>query len=287
MKIILADHYGTCFGVRDAIALAERLAKTSSLTILGELVHNPIVRERLAKAGARESALELIEEGAQQVLITAHGASDGAKARWKEAGASVADGTCPLVRHAHAQLRLLVQQGFTPVVVGKRSHAEVAGLTGDFPGSLVVESIDDVVALPLRERYGVISQTTQQIVIVRQIIDALRATFPEAEVRFVDTVCQPTKNRQIALKKLLDTVDALVVVGGRSSNNTLQLVRTGEEAGLRVCHVERPAELSAHWFRKVGTLGVTAGTSTLKETVAEVVVRLEEIAAQLAADATF
>src|SRR5579864_4435926 len=102
MKIILAEHYGLCFGVRDAIAQAEQLAAGGPLTILGELVHNPVVRERFAQRGVREGALDRRDSvDTPQVMITAHGASDAMREAWRWAGFGVADGTCPLVRHAH------------------------------------------------------------------------------------------------------------------------------------------------------------------------------------------
>lgn len=286
MKIILAEHYGLCFGVRDAIAQAERLAKASPLTILGELVHNPIVRERLAAAGAREGAIES-PAGAptRQVMITAHGASDTARSAWRQRGYGVADGTCPLVRHAHEQLALLVQLGYFPVVIGKRGHVEVNGLTGDFPEARVVECTADIPSLPVRERYGVVSQTTQPIENALALVEELRRSRPGSEVRFSDTVCSPTKNRQIALRKLLVEVETVVVVGGRNSNNTLQLVAAAEVAGRKVVHVERADELREEWFRDAGTIGITAGTSTLKETVAEVEKRLKAIGETLAQQA--
>ncbi len=282
MKIHLAQHYGLCFGVRDAIAEAERLAQQAPLTILGELVHNPVVRDRLAARGAREGRLgDLTSAATAQVMITAHGASDAARAEWRRAGFGVADGTCPLVRHAHHQLRLLIDLGYYPVVIGQRGHVEVAGLTGDFPGAFVLEKETDLPALPLHERYGVISQTTQPLDKVHALLAALRRAVPASEVRFTDTVCQPTKNRQNALRQLIATCDTLVVVGGRNSNNTLQLVAAGTVAGLCVHHIERPDELDPAWFRDSENIGLTAGTSTLKETVATVHARLSAIASQV------
>ena len=280
MKIQLAEHYGLCFGVRDAIAAAERLAQQGPLTILGELVHNPVVRERLAEHGVQEGTLaEVGSARTAQVMITAHGASDAARAGWRRAGFGVSDGTCPLVRHAHDQLRVLVTLGFFPVVLGKRGHVEVQGLTGDFPGAYVIEDPADLAALPQHDRYGVISQTTQPFEKVLALVEALRRARPDSEVRFSDTVCQPTKNRQSALRKLLAECDTLVVVGGRNSNNTLQLVAAAAVAVRRVFHIERPDELDPAWFREAETVGLTAGTSTLKETVAAVRARLEQIAA--------
>jgi len=278
MKIQLAEHYGLCFGVRDAIAQAERLAEQGPLTILGELVHNPVVRERLAVRGVREGALDRESATTQQVMITAHGASDRKRAEWRSAGFGVADGTCPLVRHAHGQLGLLVGLGYFPVVVGKRGHVEIAGLTGDFPEAFVVEDEDDVSRLPRRERYGVISQTTQPVEKVQALVEAIRRARPESEVRFSDTVCQPTKNRQNALRKLIAECDTMVVVGGRNSNNTVQLVTAASAAGLAVFHIERAEELEPAWFCEAENVGLTAGTSTLKETVAAVHERLKQIA---------
>ena len=280
MKIEIAHHYGLCFGVRDAIAQAERLAAEAPLTILGELVHNPVVRERLAARGVSEGCLDNPGTAqTAQVMITAHGASDTARAAWRAAGFGVADGTCPLVRHAHDQLRILVALGCQPVVIGQRGHVEVLGLTGDFPEAAVVESEADLARMPSAERYGVISQTTQPVERVESLVAAMRVRFPASEVIFRDTVCQPTKNRQLALKKLIAECDTLVVVGGRNSNNTRQLVAAAEAAGRRVFHITRAEELLSEWFERSECVGVTAGTSTLKETVAAVVARLDEIAA--------
>ncbi len=288
MKIQLAEHYGLCFGVRDAIAQAEQLAREGPLTILGELVHNPLVRERLAGQGVTEGSLaETGSAQTPQVMITAHGVSDRQRAEWRSAGFGVADGTCPLVRHAHDQLRLLVSLGYFPVVIGKPGHVEVEGLIGDFPGAFVLEKSDDLERLPRAERYGVISQTTQPLDTVQALIVAIREARPNAEVRFSDTVCQPTKNRQNALRKLIAECDTLVVVGGRNSNNTLQLVAAATLAGRAVFHVERPDELQAAWFNHADVVGITAGTSTLKETVAAVHDRLRMISAERTSDQAF
>src|SRR5204863_5036948 len=102
MNILLAENFGICFGVRDAIAQAEQLAAEQPLTILGELVHNPIVRERLRRQGVAE-ALDSKSSTSRRVMITAHGASDRKRVEWRAAGFDVADGTCPLVQHAHEQ----------------------------------------------------------------------------------------------------------------------------------------------------------------------------------------
>jgi 4-hydroxy-3-methylbut-2-enyl diphosphate reductase len=282
MRIIVAEHFGMCFGVRDAIAQAEQLARQGPLTILGELVHNPVVRERLRGQGIGETSLAQTRSTSTRVMITAHGASDKKRTEWRAAGFDVADGTCPLVRHAHEQLKQLAAAGFFPVVIGKPGHVEVEGLIGDFPEAVVVNTRDDISKLPQRVRYGIISQTTQPIDFVRNIVDLVRRSHPAAEVRFVDTVCRPTKDRQFALRKLITDAEAVVVVGGRQSNNTRQLVETCRAAGKTAFHIERAEELRADWFAKIAIVGLTAGTSTLPETVRAVHERLLQLAAHSA-----
>ena len=279
MQILLAEHYGLCFGVRDALRDAERLAAQGPLTTLGDLVHNPLALARLDAHGVHRGQLdELASAPTRRVLITAHGAADERRRAWQAAGFEVTDTTCPLVKRAHRQLAGLVAGGYFPVVVGQANHVEVRGLTGDFPDASVIENEADIGAVPIYPRYGVISQTTQPSDKVRHLVEALRAARPEAEVRFCDTVCQPTKDRQAALRALIARAEVIVVVGGRHSNNTRQLVLTAEAAGRRAHGIERAGELEPEWFEAVGTVGVTAGTSTLPETVREVCARLEEIA---------
>ena len=257
MKILLAEHFGTCFGVRDAIAQAEQVAADQPLTILGELVHNPVVRERLRAQGIREASL------------------DGAE--WRAAGPDVVDATCPLVRNAHEQLKRLVAAGYFPVVIGKPGHVEVRGLTEDFPNACVINAAADINKLPRSDRYGVISQTTQPIEYVHALVTEIGKRNPQAEVRFVDTVCKPTKDRQAALRNLIAAADLIVVVGGRHSNNTRQLVETCRAGGRRAIHIERPEELDPKDFQNVQVVGLTAGTSTLPETVDAAFKRLQEI----------
>ena len=271
MQILLAEHHGLCFGVRDALARAETLAAAGPLTVLGELVHNPVVLAHLDAHGARRgdlASVASVKPGAT-VLITAHGASDERRRAWRDAGFQVHDTTCPLVRRAHAALATLVTAGFFPVVIGQANHTEVRGLTGDFPSAAVVENEADLARLPEAVRYGVVAQTTQPLARVHSLVDALRVARPQAEVVYRDTVCQPTKDRQAALAKLLAAAEVVIVVGGRGSNNTRQLVLA--------------AEVDPAWLDGAAVVGLTAGTSTLPETVRAVHERLEVIAASSAA----
>jgi len=277
MKVVLAESYGMCFGVRDAVALALNAPYREDLTVLGELVHNPEVLQRLRAAGVRTAASleEQVETG--HVMITAHGAASSVVRSLAEGGKQVVEATCPLVAHAHRMLDRLLAAGYFPVVIGRAEHVEVRGLVKDLDSYAVIQTPREIAQLAGRARIGVVSQTTQPLEWVLQMVDQIRTSYPEAEVKFLDTVCQPTKERQLAARRLACACEVVVVVGGRGSNNTRQLVRTCEAEGARVYHVERDDELRADWFEGVETVGVTAGTSTPDETIEAVRARLESL----------
>ena len=261
MKIIRAKHLGMCFGVRDAISLALERAEQGPLTIFGELVHNKTVLDELDRRGIRiEHNPASVSTGT--VMITAHGASDKALARLSDQNLDVVEATCPLVHFAHRAVRQFVQAGYHPVIIGKRDHVEVRGLTEDLAEFDVVLGEADVEALRERPRFGVAAQTTQPIHRVHQLVNLIRKRFPQSEVRFSDTVCQPTKQRQASAVELARQCDVVVVIGGANSNNTRELVNTCRRFCSRVFHVQSPNDVRADWFEKARTVGITAGTST-------------------------
>lgn len=269
LKIIRAAHLGMCFGVRDAIALALDQASRQPLTVLGQLVHNPLVIGELRRRGIaiEEQAAEV---KTQAVMITAHGASQKALQQARDQGLRVIQATCPLVHHAHRAVQRLVSQGFHPVIIGRRGHVEVRGLTEDLEEFDIVLTEEDVAQLRERPRFGVVAQTTHPIAQARQLVEAIRRRFPHSATCFVDTVCQPTKQRQEAAIQLAEQSDVVVVIGGAASNNTRELVATCSRYCARVYHVQSAAELSQDWFVGAGTVGITAGTSTPDWVVDEV-----------------
>jgi 4-hydroxy-3-methylbut-2-enyl diphosphate reductase len=283
MHLHIAEHHGMCFGVRDAIQSARRAAILEPVTILGALVHNPVALVPLKALGAIQGALDDPESApTKRVVITAHGASSGQRELWTRAGHTITDTTCPLVHKAHRILHSLVLEGFHPVVIGQAGHAEVKGLTGDFPGASVILCPKDIAGIPRGPKLGVIAQTTQPIERVQSLVSAVEAAFPEAEVRFVDTVCQPTKQRQSAAEALAKNCSVVVVVGGKYSNNTHQLAQKIRQCGALAYSVETASEIDPEWFRGVEHVGLTAGTSTLDETVQLVIERICSLGASLA-----
>ena len=282
MNIILAQHHGMCFGVRDALRTTHSAAQRAPLTILGQLVHNPLVDRHLATLGAQRGDLDDLHSAhTQQVAITAHGASDQYRMAWQSAGHTVIDTTCPLVKKAHQALAMLVSEGYLPIVIGQSQHVEVRGLIGDFPSAVVVLNEADVEHVPAHPRLGIVSQTTQPVDLTLRLVDAIKQRHRSSEVRFIDTICHPTKQRQTALDDLLRDCDHIVVIGGRNSNNTRQLVQKAAAHGLPTIQIEQASELEPAWFCDARNVGVTAGTSTLDETVDAVMQRLRQIAAEL------
>lgn len=269
MKIQRASHLGMCFGVRDAIALAETQANELPLTIFGELVHNETVL-----AGLRKKGIQIARDAGQikteTVMITAHGTSQNSLNQLKERNHMVVEATCPLVHFAHRSLKKLAEAGFYPIIIGKRDHVEVRGMTDDLKEFDVVLFEADIAKLEEHPRLGIISQTTQPIERVRHLVELIQQRFPNTEIRFIDTVCQPTKNRQRAAADLARQSDVVVVIGGAHSNNTRELVATCQQFCERVFHVQSADDLRREWFAGAANIGITAGTSTPDETIAGV-----------------
>jgi 4-hydroxy-3-methylbut-2-en-1-yl diphosphate reductase len=272
MRVIRADVLGMCFGVRDSLSLIDQIAEPHSITIHGELVHNDVVQGQLKSRGflmrAEANRKDSLPE-TPTVLITAHGISDRERRRLQSAGKELVDTTCPLVRRVHQAAQALEAEGRLVLVIGRRGHVEVEGVVEDLEQVEVLESEADVRVYPLK-RLGIVCQTTATERTVASIRAAVATKNPAADIRFIDTVCLPTKEHQRALENLLEKVDAVVVVGGRNSNNTRQLVVRCQERGKPALHVQSAADLDPAWFKPYAAVGLTAGTSTLGESIDEV-----------------
>jgi 4-hydroxy-3-methylbut-2-en-1-yl diphosphate reductase len=273
MRILRAARLGMCFGVRDAVVLALEQADAGPLTILGDLVHNPTVLSALDAKGIAV-APDVAQVKTPTVMVTAHGTSERNLARTRALGFTVVDATCPLVHVAHRAVATLARDGYHVVIVGQRDHVEVRGLTGDLDRFDVVLEEADVFALEEHPRVGVAAQTTQAVEKVRHLVDLIRQRFPQSEVRFLDTVCKPTKERQSAAVDMARQADVVIVVGGRSSNNTRELVNTCSRYCARVYHVQTDADVRSKWFDDAKVVGLTAGTSTPDEVIDRVEARI-------------
>jgi 4-hydroxy-3-methylbut-2-enyl diphosphate reductase len=279
VNILRATHLGMCFGVRDAIDLAVEEAGARPLTILGDLVHNPAVLADL-KARGIAIARDPADVTTATVMVTAHGASERTLARTRALGLHVVEATCPLVHVAHRAIKALLRDGYHPVIIGQRTHVEVRGLTDDLEAFDVVLDPADVEQLDEHPRIGVAAQTTQPIDRVRALVGLIRQRFPRSDIRFLDTVCRPTKERQQAAVALARQSDVVIVIGGTNSNNTRELVHTCLRHCPNVHHVQTASDVRDEWFAAAGTVGLTAGTSTPDAVIDGVEQRIRELTAE-------
>lgn len=276
MEVRLAEHYGMCFGVKDALELALDVARREPVTVLGDLVHNDDVVAELEAAGAVR-ARRPEDVLTRSVVLTAHGTAQRIQLKLREEGRVTHDAVCPLVTRVHTAVTKLVAEGRHPVIVGQQGHVEVRGIVDDLGDSTVVLKEQDLDQLAGRSKLGVVAQTTQPIEHVQRLVAAMRRRFPRADIRFIDTVCQPTKDRQQAMAELAAECRVIVVVGGPESNNSRKLTEMAVKRGCRAYQVANASELKEEWFEGVGRVGLTAGTSTPDRVIAEVKERLESM----------
>ena len=277
----MAKAMGSCFGVNDAVEMALEHEHAEDLTILGQLVHNPQTVQRLKDKGIRlvNSVDDLDAIETKYVMITAHGASQRVKERVIEKGFSLDDATCPLVKHVHKTIKRYVEMGYFPIVIGEAQHVEVKGIVGDLDEYLVISDANDIdkLAPEKRRRLGIVSQTTQNYTRVGEIAKAVGERDDVDDVKFFNTVCKPTRQRQEAVEELSNEVDVMIVVGGKNSSNTRKLKLLCDSKGISAYHIESASELQRDWFDHKQHAGITAGTSTPFNVIDEVFAAIQNM----------
>ena len=285
MRVSLASALGTCFGVQDAINLAMEPEFKSDLTIIGQLVHNPQVNESLKNNGvALIKGVDKIDQiKTKKVMITAHGAAEKFKKKLTDAGFIVYDASCPLVMRVHKTIKSMVEKNYFPVVIGQEDHVEVKGIVGDLDEYFVINHEDDLekIKKSAKSRLGIVSQTTLQVEKVENLVKKIRELATVEEVSFVNTICQPTRDRQIAVHDLADQVDLMIVIGGYNSSNTKKLVQVCDEKSIEAHHIESSSQLNRDWFINTKHVGITAGTSTPEKVINEVHSQILKIAKKM------
>lgn len=275
MKVIRAKTMGMCFGVRNALTLMRTIPNPKEVTIYGELVHNPEVLKEIAQRGMTMiSETQRVPTSSKAIMITAHGISQTEKRVLAQNTEQMYDTTCPLVRRVHQKAQALQNSGYFIIIIGKPGHVEVNGLIGDLQAYTVVEKPQDV-HLYSHPLLGVVSQTTTPPALAEKMVQCIRDKNPAATLKYVDTICKPTRERQLAVTELFSKIDAMVVIGGANSNNTRQLTELCCQHGMPCIQVQNEQELSADWFLPYHAVGVTAGTSTLDSTIDRVCKTLE------------
>ncbi|MEW6744523.1 MAG: 4-hydroxy-3-methylbut-2-enyl diphosphate reductase [Planctomycetota bacterium] len=262
MKVILAKTAGFCMGVRRAMnAVIDATHRSHEKTYtLGPLVHNNQAMEML-KARSVEVVEHPSEVSSGTLFIRAHGVTPQVRCECELPGVTVHDMTCPHVRRAQNIVREHAEKGFDAIIVGDKNHAEVIGLLGHAGGrGHVLSSPEEVQDLPALERVCLVAQTTQSSKRFQGIVDAVRQRFPGVEIH--NTICSATDDRQNEVRALTRQVEAMVVVGGQHSGNTVRLAEIARAEGIPTFHIETDSELTPEMLRGFDTIGVTAGAST-------------------------
>ena len=280
MKVKLASSRGFCFGVEDAIELAEQAVNRHGpgrVVALGPVIHNKQVVEKLEQAGLDQSGrLETIDTD-KTVLIRSHGASPETFEDARLRGLDIVDATCVLVKRAQDVVKQLHEDGYHVVMIGDANHPEVRGVIGYAPVVTVIDEDSDLEkALPYRERLGIVAQTTHSPEHVADMIAKILRR-PYREVKIVNTLCLEVTRRQEAAIELAKEVDVMFVLGGLHSANTRELARLCEEAGCESHHLESWGQFEPRMIEKKESAGVTAGASTPESVISEFVRQLEAL----------
>ncbi|NLZ93853.1 MAG: bifunctional 4-hydroxy-3-methylbut-2-enyl diphosphate reductase/30S ribosomal protein S1 [Firmicutes bacterium] len=277
MKIITAEKAGFCGGVKRAIDLALDAAQSGPLYSLGPLVHNENVLDRLTKQGVRVvDDLMDIPDGAT-VIIRSHGIRPEILQKASEKKLTIINATCPFVQKLQNLVKDLTEQGQQVVIVGDRQHPEIQGVLGwgqDKP--FVVQSpaeVGQLKGLDSTQPVAVVAQTTQQLSILKEIVEKLKKLVPVVHIH--NTICKATALRQDAASEMAQQVDAMVVIGSKSSSNTRKLAAICRSAGAKTIEVTDAADLDTAQLQGVRTVGVTAGASTPDWVIKEVIGKME------------
>ena len=286
MQVIRAPRYGGfCGGVKHAWKLAVKASSAASdgpIYLSGKLIHNTPAMSELAEMGIRTLPASLSEPDpddadasslrGRTILMRAHGESPQAFARAEQLGLQVVDATCPIVTVVQKIACHLEDEGYQVVVFGHRNHPEARATVSHTRHGFIIESVEEAEALPRYPRLAAIAQTTMLTADYKRVCAVLATKADAFEDR--GRICGWTQHAQAEAAELASRVDAMVVVGGRDSSNTLQLVRVSAE----VCptyHIVTADELQETWFKGATDVGLTAGASTREQDIAEVTAWLE------------
>ena len=287
MRVEIDSESGFCFGVVRAINEAEGALQSGSIASLGDIVHNRVEVQRLEALGLQTISHEDIPTIAgKRMLIRAHGEPPRTYALAKEYGIEIIDATCPVVaalqRKVKAAYEKMQEVGGTVVILGKRGHAEVVGLTGQVnEQAVVVESEDDLQMIDFSRPIYFLSQTTQSIEKFNHLAEIMRNKVAHEEMLTVDdTICRRVSSREEHLREFARQHDVIIFVCGRKSSNGKVLYNICRQENERSYNIEEASELQVEWFEGVESVGICGATSTpkwLMESIAETILSIDEL----------
>jgi len=295
MKVIVAEKYGFCAGVRNAISMAEKvLAEKGRVYSLGPIIHNPNVVERLAKKGLL--AVDDVEQipAGSAVLIRSHGAASEQINHLRDKNAEIVDATCVLVKRVQEIAARMEGEGYKVVIMGDRNHPEVQAVVGCTKGAVVVGDESDIDKIGNNGRLGIVCQTTQSPEFFGRMLSAIvRSQSGFDELKVLNTLCKEAIKRQQAAVELCRKVDVMFVLGGLQSANTRKLAELCKINNSKTFHLQNWQEFDKNMVsgsRTAGgfdpfdklragelTAGVTAGASTPQWIIDEFVKNLAAI----------
>jgi len=276
MKILLAKDAGYCFGVRDAVSLAyETAEKEGEVFMLGDIVHNENVVEELEEAGVKVvNSLDKVPDN-KPILFRAHGTVPDV---WKESKMremEVVDATCPLVTEIHEEVKKLHSENRKIIIIGDHGHDEVNGIKEQVENAIVVANPEEAMQLRKIKKAGVVSQSTQMIENVQEIINILMTKV--FDLRFVNTICFPTRRNHEQIKNLSEICDIMIVIGSFTSANSKRLTELAKMRNERTFQVTSAEDLEIDWFQSSDTVGVSAGASTPDNIINQVLDKIKSI----------
>lgn len=283
MKIVLANPRGFCAGVDRAISIVEKVLDRfgAPVYVRHEVVHNTFVVAGLREKGVVfVEALDEVPDGAV-VIFSAHGTPRVVYEEAARRGLTVFDATCPLVTKVHIEVNRMARSGVEVIMIGHAGHPEVEGTMGQCDDSRMihlVETTDDARRLRVRnpKRLGLVTQTTLSQDDAAQIIGVLKTRFPEIVCPKKEDICYATQNRQNAVRRLAQKIDAMIVVGSPNSSNSNRLREAAERNGVVAHRVDTTDELLPEWFVDKSCVGITAGASAPENLVRDVIERLRQ-----------
>ena len=273
MKVKVASHYGFCFGVKRAIKIAEEHKNSATM---GPLIHNQKEIDRL-KQDFNVDLYSTIEEAQKQdtVIIRTHGIPKNDLAKLKQNNTKVINATCPFVTTPQQIVKKMSEDKYSIVIFGDEDHPEVKGVKSYGDDVHVVPNPDAIDELVFKyDKIATVAQTTKQKEKYLDIVNNLILKYKE--VRVFNTICDATFENQAATRELSDTVDIMIVIGGKNSSNTKQLLNISEENCISYL-IEDETELELEWFDDKKICGVTAGASTPDWIIQKVINKIEKI----------
>jgi 4-hydroxy-3-methylbut-2-enyl diphosphate reductase len=253
----------------------EAAGKGGKTFTLGPIIHSPQVVRRLEEMGVRVLG-EIGDLASGTIIIRSHGVTSEEIEEAVRKELEIVDATCPFVKKAQEHVKSLSEAGYDVVVVGDADHPEVQGIVSYGKGRVyVVGSGEEAARLPRMGKIGVVAQTTQSFENLQHVV--VECLMKGGEIRVFHTICDATAVRQEEAKELAKRVDCMVVIGGYNSANTRRLAEVCTELQPRTHHIETAQQLSPEWFADVAHVGVTAGASTPKWLIDEVMEGIEQI----------